>query len=217
METSSLWAFCYTTFMKNLYFATSNKWKFNQAYEYFKNRGINLEYFEVELPESRSEDVIEIARGKARFAYGKLRKPLIVIDAGFFIKALNGFPATYVKFAEKYLGSEGILKLMEGKSNRDWEFPNVVYFKDQRREKFFIGYIRGIISTTISKGHSDFGKFNDIQIPNGFNKTFTEMSSQELRDFDNNIWKPTVFDKFIKWHSSFKLSFVEQPHNNKDA
>jgi XTP/dITP diphosphohydrolase len=186
--------------MKHLYFATSNKWKFEQAEEYFKQRGIELEQFEVELPESRSEDVQEIAREKADYAFKILGKPLFVIDAGFYIKALSGFPTTHVKFAEKYIGSAGVLKLMEGAVDRSFEFPNVVCYTDGIVVKEFVGTMKGSISVTIpSKKENLFGRFSDIQIPEGYLKTYAEFTEKDQIKYDENIWKPAVFDECINY------------------
>lgn len=193
--------------MKQLYFATSNKWKFGQARDYFKKHGIRLVRFDIELPESRSEDVYKIARNKVRFAYRKLKKPVFIIDAAFYIKALNDFPKTYVKFVKKYLGAGGILKLLRGVEDRRWEFPNVVYYKDEKQEKHFTGIIKGMIIKELEFPEEDKTgyRFDSIQIPDGYNKTFAEMSERELRDFDEDIWKPTVFDEFIRWLGKFQF------------
>lgn len=74
--------------MKALYFATSSTWKFQQGQAYLKQFGIDLKQANMELPESRSEDVVEIAKEKATFAYEQLKQPVIVIDGAFHIKAL---------------------------------------------------------------------------------------------------------------------------------
>lgn len=43
--------------MKQLHFATSSSWKYKQAQAYFKKFDIELLQANIELPESRSEDV----------------------------------------------------------------------------------------------------------------------------------------------------------------
>ncbi|MBN1262822.1 MAG: hypothetical protein JW991_00530 [Candidatus Pacebacteria bacterium] len=186
--------------MKSLYFATSNKWKFAQAKGYFADKGIVLKQFEVDLPESRSEEVLEIAREKARAAFTKLKKPLFVIDGALHIKALNDFPKTYVKFIDKYLGAEGLLKLLEGEKNRNWEFVNLLFYKDRSQEKNFPGVLRGEVALKIRSQHNNFVRdFDRILFPEGKNKTYGEMSVEEVKKFNNEVWQPTVFDKFIKW------------------
>ncbi len=186
--------------MKKLLFTTANNWKFKQAKKYFQNKGIKIEQAVLDLPESRSEEGEQIAKEKARLAFKKLQTPLFVIDAAFHIKALNDFPKTYVKFAEKYLGAEGILKLLEGKTNRNWEFPNYLVYKDGTQERIFVGTINGTFVDNLEHSKdSRVRDFDRIQIPDGYNKTFAEMSEEELEKFRKNTWRPTVFDSFIEW------------------
>ena len=186
--------------MKQLHFATSNRWKFIQAKNYFAGKNIRLKRANIELPESRNEEVIEVAKEKAQYAFSKLNKPVFVIDAAFFIKALNDFPKTYVKFVDKYIGAEGILKLLEGKKNRRWEFANVVCYKDAATEKVFNNVIRGIVASNLGKDNPH--KVRDIDrifIPEGYKKPFSEFTVKEQKDYDEKVWKPTVFDGFINW------------------
>jgi XTP/dITP diphosphohydrolase len=184
-----------------LAFATSSNWKYNQGKSYLHHHGIVLEQVNLELPESRSEDVIEIAKEKSNFAYETLKKPVIVIDGAFHINALNGFPKTFVKFAEKYVGASGILKLMEGIEDRTYVWPNVLYYRDANIEKYFVGYVRGQIINTLP-GTTQGNDFGRIQLPDGYDKTFSEMTSEELRHFEVYVWSPALFKEFGEWYQA---------------
>ena len=186
-----------------LYFVTTSNWKYRQGKEFLERHGISLEQATTELPESRSEDVLEVAKGKAAFAYEQLRKPVIIIDGAFHIKALNGFPKTFVKFAEKYIGASGVIKLMEGMSERSYEWPNVLVYRDDKVEKHFVGYIHGQIVENIPSGLQG-NAFSLIQLPNGYDKTFAQMTKRELRHFETNVWQPALFSTFAKWYSLTK-------------
>lgn len=183
-----------------LYFATSNFWKFNQAKNYFASKGINLKQFKIELPESKEEDGLVIAKEKASFAYKKLRKPVFVLDGSFCIKALNNFPKSYVKFTDKYIGAEGLLKLLRGEKDRKWEFLNILYFKNGKVEKNFVGVQEGIVVQNLT--HNKKGQIRDfdrVLTPRGYNKTFAEFDEKEMKEYDEKIWRPCVFDRFIEW------------------
>lgn len=184
--------------MKSLYFATSNTWKFQQGQAYLRQFGIDLKQASTELPESRSEDVVEIAKEKATFAYEQLKQPIIVIDGAFHTKALNDFPKTMVKFTEKYLGAKGILRLLEDETNRAYEWSNALYYKDSEIEKCFVGYIRGTIATSLPAGikANDFGL---IQVPIGYDKPFSEMSKEEVQHFTEHVWQPAIFKELGEW------------------
>ena len=185
--------------MKTLYFATSNQWKFNLAKRFFDKGEISLKQYEVDMPESRSEEGEEIAREKVEFAYLKLKKPLFVLDGSFKVRALNNFPKSYVKFMDKYIGAEGILKLMEGKKDRHWEFLNILCYKDNKIQKTFIGIQQGQAVPKIT--HNKKGQIRDfdrVLIPDGYNKTFAEFTKEEIEEYDNNVWS-TLFYPFIEW------------------
>lgn len=186
--------------MKTLYFATSNKWKFRQAERYFAERGIELKQFEADLPESRSEEGLDIAKEKARNVWKKLKKPVFVFDGSLCIETLNDFPKSYVKFFDKYIGAEGLLKLMKGKKNRKWRILNILYFKDGKKEKSFIGVIRGVVSEKLNHNKKGLVRdFDRVLIPEGYSKTYGEMTEKEVEEYDEKIWRPCVFDRFIEW------------------
>lgn len=182
-----------------LLLSTSNNWKFQQGKTYLEQRGIDLSQANIDLPESRSEDVVEIAREKAEFAYNKLKQPVIVIDGAFHIKALGGFPKTMVKFTEKYLGARGILKLMEDKADRAYEWPNVLYYKDSQTEKYFVGYIKGTIPAIIPED-AEGNDFGLIQVADGYTKPFSQMTKAEVQHFSDNVWQPALFKEFSEWY-----------------
>ncbi len=105
-----------------IYFATSNKKKVLWAQNSMRSLGVEVEQIDADLIESRSGDPAEIALEKAIQVYNKLEKPVMVEDSGFFIRALNGYPKTYIKFSLDTLGSEGIIKLLEGQADRHAEW-----------------------------------------------------------------------------------------------
>lgn len=185
--------------MNPIYFATSSDWKYEQAQSYLKQFDIQLERANMELPESRSENVLEIAKEKAEFAFKQLGKPVIVIDGAFQIKGLNDFPKTMVKLAEKYIGARGVLKLLDGESNRGYEWPNALCYKDESTEKLFVGYIRGEIVTELSKDADAANDFGLIQIPTGYSKPFSQMNKEEMKHFMQHVWQPAIFEGFGNW------------------
>ena len=52
------------------------------------------------------------------------------MDCGFWIDELDGFPKAFVNFALDTIGIQGILKLMEGKENRDCRFTECLSYYD---------------------------------------------------------------------------------------
>ncbi len=194
--------------MKKLNFATSNSWKFNQAYDYFKTRGIIIKQAKLELPESRDENPVNISKEKAEFAYKTLNEPVFVLDGAFFIKAYNDFPKTFVKLADNYLGAKGILKLLEGENNRNWEFPNTITYKDSSVEKTFSNGPKGVFDITVHEGLGyNIREINKIMIPDGYDKTYSEFTEEENKDYEKKVWAPLVFDEFIDWFLKYSNKY----------
>lgn len=134
---------------------TSNANKAAEVAAYFGGK-LEVAHVTLEVPEHRSDDVGEIAREKARFAYGKLNTPLIVDDTGFFIHALNGFPGPFAAYVLNTIGNTGILKLMDGVVDRRARFTTGIAYADERGIQVFTGTIEGTI-TTCPRGGMGFG------------------------------------------------------------
>lgn len=133
---------------------TGNAGKAREVAGYFAGV-IEVEHVALTCPEFRHLDVGEVARGKAAYAYGVLSRPLIVDDTGLFIDALGGFPGTCAAYVHDTIGNAGILKLMEGVSNRSAYFETAIAFA----RKDGIHIFRGILPGTIvhPRGTEGFG------------------------------------------------------------
>lgn len=104
--------------MKTIYFITGNKWKVQIAKKSLKGSGIRIVQKELDLPEIQNEDVEEVAKFSAKWAAEKLQKPVVVTDAGYYIKALKGFPGPFIKFINKWLTTKDLLRLMGNENDR---------------------------------------------------------------------------------------------------
>ena len=185
--------------MKEIVFVTHNKGKVKSAEKYFKD--LKISTFEFELDEPRSEDVEEIAKSKVLQAYEVVKKPCIAMDAGFFVQELNGFPKAFVNFALDTIGIEGILKLMEGKSNRTCYFKECLAYYDGKEIKYFFGISPGSLSTEIRDNDAE-QKWSDlwfIFIPQTFNKTLAEMNEKERYERRKNDGSSSALEEFAKW------------------
>lgn len=177
-----------------LYFITSNKHKFVEVLPIAKKHGIDLRMLPGEKIEIQSNNLMDIAFYSAIENYKKLRKPLLVEDAGLFIEALNGFPGPYSSYVYKTLGVNGILKLMENESNRRAYFLSAVVLIYEpyiiRVEERVYGNI-----TYNARGSRGFG-FDPIFVPEGAEKTFAEMSIDEKNKYSHRAKAVSkAFDK----------------------
>ena len=153
---------------------TSNAGKAAEVEAFFGGL-LEVDHIILDVPEHRSSDVAEIAREKARYAFGQLNTPLIVDDTGFFIDALDGFPGPYAAYVLNTIGNAGILKLMEGISARNARFTTGIAYADNRGIQVFTGTLEGSI-TLRPRGNNGFGY--DPIFETG-KKTLAEISMEE--------------------------------------
>jgi XTP/dITP diphosphohydrolase len=153
---------------------TSNAGKAAEVAAFFGG-SLEVDHVCLEVPEHRSSDVAEIARGKAQFAYRQLNTPLIVDDTGFFIDALDGFPGPYAAYVQDTIGNTGILKLMEGISDRRARFITGIAYADAQNVQVFTGVLEGRIAIS-PRGNTGFGY--DPIFETG-EKTLAELSIEE--------------------------------------
>ncbi|MEM0332314.1 MAG: non-canonical purine NTP pyrophosphatase, partial [Archaeoglobaceae archaeon] len=110
---------------------------------------------------------------------------------GLFIEALKGFPGVYSSYVFKTIGNEGILKLMDGITNRRAYFKAVLAYWDGKEIHIFEGKVEGEIATEI-RGSGGFG-FDPIFLYN--KKTFAEMGDEK-----NEVsHRRRVLEKFFTW------------------
>jgi XTP/dITP diphosphohydrolase len=153
---------------------TSNAGKAAEVAAFFGGL-LEVDHVVLDVPEHRSNDIAEIAREKARYAFRQLNIPLIVDDTGFFIEALGGFPGPYAAYVLNSIGNAGILKLMEGISDRNARFTTGIAYADERGTEVFTGTLEGKI-TLCPRGNNGFGYDPIFEIGE---KTLAEYSIQE--------------------------------------
>lgn len=178
------------------YFATKNEGKFREAKLIFESLGLKLDMLDTDKIEIQSDSLEEIASFAARELAERLGCRVIVEDAGLFIKSLNGFPGPYSAYVYRTIGLNGILKLMDGISDRYAYFLSVVaYAEPGMPAKVFQGKVEGLISQE-PRGFKGFGFDPIFQPLEGDGKTFAEMSSEEKNRFSH---RARAFMKLALW------------------
>jgi XTP/dITP diphosphohydrolase len=180
--------------VKVINFITGNKHKVKEAKGIFKKFGIQLEHVDLEYPELQGS-LEDVAKFGAKYAASKLERPVIVEDAGLFIKALNWFPGTYSSYVQETLTNKGILKLMDNVKDRYAEFRSVVgYCTPKSEPEIFLGIVKGHISFE-ERGNYGFA-YDPLFIPEGFEKTFGELNTEEKNEFSHRY---RSLQKFASW------------------
>ena len=134
--------------------------------------GTNHQASAIDIPEIQSLDLNEVITQKAKEAYKKLKKPVLVEDVSLEIRALGGLPGPFVKFFLKTLGTEGTAALVKGKDTTT-KATDAVAIYDGKSLKIFRGMVIGTLSSK-NRGTHGFG-FDKVFIPKGYKQTFAQM------------------------------------------
>lgn len=133
-----------------------------------------------DIPET-GDTLQENALIKARFVKEKYGLDCFADDTGLEVEALNNAPGIY---SSRYAGEDGnsennmrkLLHDLNSIENRSARFRTVIALILHNEEHFFEGEIGGEI-ITIKKGTNGFG-YDPIFKPNGYDKTFGELSNE---------------------------------------
>ena len=178
--------------LSELFFASSNEHKFQEAERILANLGMQINLFKTILEEIQSNNLNDIAEKKAINAYDLIQKPVIIEDDGLFIDSLDGFPGPYSSYVYDTIGNKGIMNLLENSEIRDAKFVSIIaYCDNDYGVKLFESSIPGKISSVIEKG--GWG-YDPIFIPDGESKTYANVS-----DKDKFSHRAAALTKFSNW------------------
>jgi len=159
--------------MKKLTIVSGNQGKIR---EFEQLLDIELDSAKIDLPEIQTTDVEEVVRVKATEAYKQIGKPCFVDDTGLVVKCWGELPGALIKWFLENVGNEGILRMLGG-SPREAYVKTALGYCDENGAQVFTGVIHGRIADK-AKGENGFG-FDEIFIPDGYDKTAAEMSADE--------------------------------------
>ena len=179
---------------------TRNRNKASEIAAFFGKQA-EIEHVTMDLPEIRHEDVGEIAQKKAEYAYNLIGRALIVDDTAFSIEGLGGFPGTCAAYVHETIGNRGILRLMEGVTNRRAYFETAIALATDTGIQVFCGRIEGMIVPP--RGSTGFG-YDPIFETGG--RTLAELSLAEKTRISHRALALAELkkwmlgqDKTVKW------------------
>ena len=182
----------------SIFFASSNKNKYNEAKDIASKFRLNLVFLKSHLQEIQADNLEDIARHKAIQAYSICSKPVIVEDDGLFIKSLNGFPGPYSSFVFDTIGNKGILRLVS--KPRDALFRSIIaYCERDDHVHLFSADVKGKIS---KKERGIKWGFDPIFIPSGKNKSYSELA--EKNEISHRYM---ALKKFTNWYLHKRKSY----------
>lgn len=178
--------------MTTIYFATTNPGKLKEAGEIL-NRQVKATPLEID--EIQSLDPLKVASAKAEAYYHQLQKPVLIEDVSLVFHALASLPGPYINDFSKALGNQGLIDLLENKGDKTALAQTTLVFCDGSGQPHtFIGQMEGRIAPK-EIGNQGFG-WDPIFIPNGYEKTLAQMSSEEKNQIS---MRRLAFNKFKSW------------------
>ncbi len=178
-----------------LTFITGSKEKFAAA-ETFLGKGI-LERLEISLDEIQEMDPHKIIAHKLEEAFKHHSGPFLVEDTSLYLSCLKGFPGPLVKwFFETIGGNEGVVDLVKRLGDDKVIAKCMVsYAKSPDEVQFFEGEVHGRIVSP--RGTNDWG-WGLIFQPDGFTKTFAEMTPSEKELCNHRALAMKKLKEFLK-------------------
>ena len=165
---------------------SGNEGKYREFREALGKRGIELAWRRFPYPEIQSASLDEVVEEGLAWLRAKLgeAEPFIIDDSGLFVTALNEFPGVFSAFALRTVGNAGILRLMEGVEDRRARFEaRIGLWSRETGQRVFSGRVDGRIGTE-ARGEGGFG-FDPIFIPEGRDRTFAEIPTDEKNSFSH--------------------------------
>lgn len=162
----------------NIVFITGNDKKVEFLNKYL---GLEIEHQKLELDEIQSLDLHEVTEHKVRQAYGIVKRPVLVEDVAFSLKAMGRLPGTLVKWFLEELDVEGLCKLADLYRDRRAVAEVCYAYFDGKTVKFFDGKLEGTVAER-PRTDDGFG-WNRIFIPKGQTKANSEMVEEEMAKY----------------------------------
>ena len=176
-----------------IWMGTSSDHKYEEAREVLVEYGVELERLSIDRVEIQADDPELIAEYSLKVL--DVDVPILIEDAGLYIDKYYGFPGPYSSYALRTIDNEGILKLMEGETERGARYLSAVAFRDGDTSVTFTGEVVGRIAMEM-RGTNGFG-YDPIFMPEeGDGRTFGEMSAAEKARISH---RARAFRKLGEW------------------
>lgn len=179
--------------MRELVLSTDNINKLREIREILQDLDVkiygksDIEGLDFEVIED-GDTLYDNALKKASAMADRVNYAVLADDTGLFVNSLNGEPgvhsARYASEHDDKKNREKLLNNLKNKEDRSAYFKTQIVLIDEDKN---IIPIEGVCSGKISleeKGDNGFG-YDSIFVPDGFDKTFAEMSHEEKNEISH--------------------------------
>lgn len=177
----------------NITFITGNQHKADYLAKWLD---MPIRHQKIDLDELQSLDLREIAAHKAHQAYDKIQTTVLVEDGALTFLAMGRLPGPLVKWFIEEIGNDGLCKMVSNFEDRSAVATLCYALFDGKELHFFEGSVHGKVSEQ-PRGDNGFG-WNPIFIPNGSDKTYAEMTDDELKPFSFRAQAIQKLAEFLK-------------------
>lgn len=161
--------------LSDLVFVTSNLGKLREAESVL---GVKLDHQALDLVEVQSLDLTEVVRDKARTAFARILRPVLVEDTALELAGLGGFPGPLVRWLLVTVGPAGISRIAHAFGDPRVVARCMACACDGNDEVVGTGVVRGLIAEH-PRGRKGFG-WDSVFIPeDGGGRTYGEMTVAE--------------------------------------
>ena len=179
---------------KKITYVTGNWAKLASAKQALEPLGYEVDNIKMETPEIQADDVTEVAKYSAKWAAKELGKPVLKNDSGLFVNGLKGFPGVYTHYADDTIGPDGLLKLMEGMTDRTAYFKETIAYCEPGKEPIsFEGITKGKIA--LEKSGTYGWSWDFIFIPEGEEQTLGCFEDEKRWKF----WSLDSYKKLVEY------------------
>lgn len=179
--------------MRKIVLSTDNKNKLREIREILEELDVkiygksDIDGMNFEVVED-GDTLYDNALKKAKAMADRVDFAVLADDTGLFVDALGGEPGVHsARYASEHNDKKNrqkLLKNLEDKKDRSAYFKTQIILIDEEKN---IIPIEGVCPGKISleeRGDNGFG-YDSIFIPEGFNKTFAEMSHEEKNEISH--------------------------------
>jgi non-canonical purine NTP pyrophosphatase (RdgB/HAM1 family) len=134
----------------------------------------------LDLTEVQSLNLREVVAHKAKEAYRRVGRPVLVEDTSLVFRALGALPGPLIKWFSNELGNRGLCELLNGYKERNALARVCFGLYDGKKLRLFEGAIKGAIAKH-PRGRRGFG-WDPIFIPRNCRTTWGEMTTGEQKE-----------------------------------
>jgi len=190
--------------MKKIVFATGNNNKLEEVRKILGARFEIVSLKDIDVHEDIPETGVtleENASLKSHYVFDRFQMDCFADDTGLEVDALNGAPGVYsARYAGEHVTyDDNVYKLLSelnGVKNRAAHFRTVISLLLDGEEYFFDGTVEGHIIDH-KRGSGGFG-YDPVFVPDGFDKTFSEMAPETKNAISHRGRAIRKFAEFLR-------------------